>query len=67
MYVCMFCIVLEQEGVEDFYVSAYSTGCVHAMVVAHAFSDRVLGVGVFTPTAPLSVEAGVTDMAMETR
>jgi pimeloyl-ACP methyl ester carboxylesterase len=49
-------LILRQENVDDFYVSGFSAGCVHALTVAHAFGDRVLGVGIFTPTTPLEVE-----------
>ena len=55
-------LILEKEDVNEFYVSGCSAGCVHAFVVAHRFKERVLGVGVNTPTAPLSVEDGILQM-----
>jgi pimeloyl-ACP methyl ester carboxylesterase len=60
-------LILQKENVDKFYVSGASAGCVHAFVVAHHFQDRVLGVGVNTPTAPLSVEVGLTSMAAPTK
>ncbi|CAE8609542.1 unnamed protein product [Polarella glacialis] len=49
-------LILEKEKVDKFYASAASAGCVHVLTVAHALSDRVLGIGLGTPTTPLEVE-----------
>ena len=48
---------MDKEGVKDLYVSGISAGCVHAFTVAHHFADRILGVGVSTPTTPLALNA----------
>jgi pimeloyl-ACP methyl ester carboxylesterase len=49
-------LILKQEKVDKFYVSGWSAGCIHALTVANAFSDRTLGIGIGTPTTPLEIE-----------
>jgi pimeloyl-ACP methyl ester carboxylesterase len=49
-------LIFNQENIKDFYSAGYSAGGVHALTVANAFSDRILGVGISTPTTPLEVE-----------
>ena len=49
-------LILKQENIDTFYVGGYSAGCVHALTIANAFTDRCLGVGLATPTTPLEVE-----------
>ena len=49
-------LILQQEKINQFYVAGYSAGCVHALTIAHAYKDRVLGLGISTPTTPLEVE-----------
>ncbi len=60
-------LILKKEKISSFYVSGVSAGCVHAFTIAHAFKDRVLGVGVNTPTTPLKIEAEFGTMALPTK
>lgn len=60
-------LILDKLGIQKFYASGTSTGCVHAFVVAHAFPDKILGIGVNTPTAPLAVESSVSQIAPITK
>ena len=58
-------LILEQEGIDKFYASAASAGCVHVMTVASALSDRCLGLGLATPTTPMEVEDATLTGGME--
>ena len=49
-------LILKKENIEHFYIGGYSAGCVHALTIANAFTNRILGVGIATPTTPLEVE-----------
>ena len=49
-------LILKKENIENFYIGGYSAGCVHALTIANAFTNRILGVGIATPTTPLEVE-----------
>ena len=60
-------LILDKLGINDFYVSGLSAGCVHAFTVAYAFKERILGIGVNTPTAPFSAENALTQMAPITK
>jgi len=61
-------LILKQEQINNFYVGGWSAGCVHALTIANAYSDRVLGIAISTPTAPLSAELLTnSDMALPTK
>ena len=61
-------LILEQEMTEYFCVGGWSAGCVHALTIASAYTDRILGVGLSTPTTPLEVELAANGaMALPTK
>eukprot|EP00941_MAST-03F_sp_MAST-3F-sp1_P001229 g1229.t1 len=60
-------LILDKLNVNSFYVSGLSAGCVHAFMIAHAFKDKILGVGVNTPTTSFSVESGMGQIALATK
>lgn len=61
-------LIMDKENIQEMYVSGVSAGCVHAFTVAHHLHDRVLGVGVNTPSAPLSIETALNPgLAIATR
>eukprot|EP00928_Gymnodinium_smaydae_P086784 TRINITY_DN71211_c0_g1_i1.p1 TRINITY_DN71211_c0_g1~~TRINITY_DN71211_c0_g1_i1.p1 ORF type:complete len:391 (-),score=28.76 TRINITY_DN71211_c0_g1_i1:90-1220(-) len=58
--------IMEKEGVKNFAIFGVSTGCVHGVAVANAVPERITGMVLSTPTAPVVIEATCDGTAKET-